>query len=65
VKYQTGSEPSFDKNVLGTDFRTIGRRSLYFSLAEMQWLMRLARPIRGLDERPFFDSHKDSRHKND
>jgi hypothetical protein len=54
VKYQTGSEPSFNDNVLGTDFLTIGRRSLYFFLAAMQWLIRLARPIHGLlDEHPF------------
>jgi hypothetical protein len=53
VEYQTGSEPSFNKNVLGTDFRTIGRRILYFFLAAMQWRMRLARPICGLDEHPF------------
>jgi hypothetical protein len=64
VKYQTGKEPSFIESVLGTDFRTIGRRSLYFFLAAMQWLTRLARPIQGLDEHPFFDSRKDSRHKN-
>jgi hypothetical protein len=48
VKYQTGSEPSFNKIVLDTDFRTIGRRSLYLFLALMQWLMRLARPIHGV-----------------
>src|SRR5215475_3202593 len=53
VKYQTGSEPSFNKNVLGTDVRTIGRRILYFFLAAMQWRMRLARQIHGLDELPF------------
>jgi hypothetical protein len=50
VKYQTGSEPSFNKNVLGTDFRAIGWRSLYFFLAAMQWLMRIARPIHGLSD---------------
>jgi hypothetical protein len=65
VKYQTGSGSSFIECVLGTDFRSIGRRSLYFFLAEMQWLTRLARPIHGLDEHPFFDSRKDGRHKND
>src|SRR5262249_425090 len=53
VKYQTGSEASFSKNVLGTAFRTIGRRILYFFLAAMQWRMRLARPILDLDEHPF------------